>query len=162
MPSLLDHRDPAEAERILSVLRPGYAAEAALIGVEDFPPLRRTVTDIAASRNEFAGSCSGAVLAAVIEFGEGQVDGDAALDIASLAVHPQFARRGFGSVLVAWVLERCAGRAATVSTARSNFPAIALYGKLGFVFERSFVAPEGIECVALRRPPSRSANGSGR
>ncbi len=160
MPSLLDHRDPAEAERILSVLRPGYAAEAALIGVEDFPPLRRTVAEIAASRNEFAGFHRGAVLAAVIEFGEGQVDGDAALDIASLAVHPQFARRGFGSALVAWVLERCAGRAATVSTARSNFPAIALYGKLGFVFERGFVAPEGIECVALRRPPSRSANGS--
>jgi len=157
MPMLLDHRDRAEAERILAVLHAGYAAEAALIGAPDFPPLRRTAAAVAASGNRFAGSFSGTALAGVIEFGDG--DEEAAVDISSLAVHPRFARRGIGCELVRWVLERSAGRAVTVSTARANVPAIALYGKLGFAVERSFVTPEGIECSALRRSPGRAPEG---
>ncbi len=161
MPTLLHHRDPAEAERIRRVLHAGYAAEAVLIGVRDFPPLRRAAADIAASPNRFAGSFGSGLLAGVIEFGD--ADGNRAVrpatDIASLAVRPRFARQGLGLELVRWVLGLSAGRAVTVATARSNLPAIALYEKLGFVIERSFIASEGIECVALRRSPGQATKG---
>lgn len=161
MPTLLQHRDPAEAERIRRVLHAGYASEAALIGVRDFPPLRRTAAGIAASPNRFAGSFGSGLLAGVIEFGgtDGAGAVRPAIDIASLAVHPRFTRRGLGSELVRWVLGLSAGWAVTVATARCNLPAIALYEKLGFVIERSFVAAEGIECVAMRRPPGEALNG---
>jgi len=160
MPTLIDHRDPDTAERIHSVLQAGYAVEAALIGVAEFPPLRRTAMDIRYSPNRFAGSRHAGVLAGVIEFRVGRAP---AIDIASLAVHPDFARRGIGSQLVQWVLDRASSRAVTVSTAEANLPAIALYERLGFVRERRFTTREGIVCTALRRrgTPKRDREGVG-
>ena len=149
---LLDHRGPAEAEHIRCVLHAGYREEAALIGVEDFPPLRRSAADIAASPGRFVGCYSGEVLAGVVEYAsEDRADGQV-VDIASLAVDPGYARQGIGSRLVRFVVETSPGRAITVSTALSNLPAIALYRGLGFRIQRHFTAPGGIECVSLLRP----------
>lgn len=154
MPVVLDHRDPVVAERIHSVMQAGYAVEAALIGVADFPPLRRTAMDIVSSPNRFAGSHHAGILAGIVEF---SVDAAPTFDIASLAVHPDFARRGIGSGLVRWVLVLAGNRPVTVSTALSNVPAIALYERLGFSADRRFTTPDGIVCVALCRPPADAA-----
>jgi len=149
---LLDHRDPVEAEQIRCVLHAAYSEEAALIGAREFPPLHRTAADIAASPGGFHGYYLGDVLAGVIEYGSRARPGCPVVEISSLAVDPRHARQGIGSRLVGFVIETNPGRDVTVSTARSNTPAIILYQRLGFAVEREFTAPGGIECVALLRP----------
>ncbi len=55
--------------------------------------------------------------------------------LARLAVHPDFQRRGLGSMLVSDALGQLHRRGfdrATVNTQRSNLPSLALYDRLGF------------------------------
>lgn len=150
-----DHREAQVAERLHRVQRLAYAQEAELLGVVDFPPLRRTVESVRTCREEFFvatvdGEMAGA-LGVELE-GEGRT-------IASLVVAPQFQRRGVASALLAEVLRRYGAAELMVQTGAGNQPALRLYERAGFVeIRRWIVGPEALELVRLRRPPSIAGN----
>lgn len=142
----LDHTQIAQAKGIHTVFQKSYKIEAQLIGVENFPPLSRSIEDIASSKSEFYGFIDQQTLAAVIEI---QIS-EQHLDIHSLTVDPQFFRKGIAGKLINYVLNECDIKQATVETALVNAPAIKLYNKYGFAVFKQWTPSHGIEKVALR------------
>ena len=142
----LDHSKSLEANQICRTLLSSYAVEAQLIGVTDFPPLRRTATEILDSRSVFYGYWYENRLAAVTEI---EKDGENPPNIASFAVHPQFFRRGIGSELLQHIVLLLVSGRITVSTASQNIPAISLYEKHGFRNTGRWTTPDGIDMVTM-------------
>lgn len=143
----LNPRDAGVADEMHRVFQRSYRKEAELVGVEDFPPLRRTSQDLQDSTTEFYGCRIDGELAAVVEVeGKGRE-----LDICSMVVDPAFFRRGLASRLLKHLLALPLWETAVVETAVANAPAIALYEKLGFVEERRWQIEQGIQKLSLRR-----------
>ena len=138
------HREPAVAREIVDLQQIAYAAEAELLGFRRLPPLLESSSDIMASGERFSGVRSGTGLAGMIAT-ERDVD---PARISRLCVAPHHTREGIATVLVRHVLAE-AIRDVTVSTARANVPAIALYTGLGFVVTHSHASPEGLPLVTL-------------
>jgi ribosomal protein S18 acetylase RimI-like enzyme len=145
MIELLDHHAENVASQIHTVFQRSYEVEASLVGVEDFPPLRRSASLIRASKSEFLGEWIEADLASVAEFSQNGDD----LSIDSLVVHPRYFRRGLASGLLRSLLTRQDWQSAAVETAAANGPALALYEKFGFTESRRWHTSDGIEKVAL-------------
>ena len=144
--SRLDHTDPAQAERICRVLLASYAVEAALVGVEDFAPLRRGSREIRAATSTFYGGVTEGRLVAVAEIEE---TGEGTANIAGFVVHPDVFRQGIGSQLLQHVLTTVEATRFSVSTAAVNGPAIALYEKHGFRLRDRWSTPDGIDMITL-------------
>jgi ribosomal protein S18 acetylase RimI-like enzyme len=124
-----------------------YREEARLLGVENFPPLRRTVEDLGRSSSIWFGLSLDGTLAAVLEIEEHP----ARLHIASLIVHPDFVRRGLATRLLRYLLDvEFPGQAFSVATGAANTPAIRLYEKLGFQIQQRWKTGEGIAMVTLQ------------
>lgn len=149
----IDPRAAGLAARIHAVQLAAYRQEAALLGVTHFPPLDRTVADIAASTDTCIGAFDGDALLGVV--GVEQRGGRDAL-IASLTVRPDAQRRGIGRALVVAVAMQWLSQQLRVSTGAKNAPALALYRQLGFE-ERSrrLAGSEAIEVVELVAPAGR-------
>ncbi|MCW8091513.1 GNAT family N-acetyltransferase [Alteromonas sp. ASW11-130] len=148
MISKLDHSDDVVAEQVYSVFQKSYIIEAELIGVDEFPPLLRSVDKIKDASTLFYGFFERNNLAGVIEV---EVDGRR-LSIDSLAVHPHFFRRGIADKLISFVTNHFRYTEAVVETAAVNTPAIALYEKHGFQHYKTWTPSHGIEKVALKMP----------
>jgi len=144
---LLNHKAKRVAIQIHSIFQSAYKIEAGLIGVEDFPPLRRTVQHIKNSSSRFFGYKQANRILGIIEIDEAADK----LSIESLAVKPGFFGKGIGQSLVAFVLEFFNPESVDVQTASANKPAIRLYEKLGFSTEKSWSSKEGIKLVQLRK-----------
>ncbi len=144
----LDNRSAAIAAQIHGVFQRSYRREADLIGVDDFPPLRRTVRQIQSSDSRFLGLRDDTELAAVVEY---SIDGTH-LSIDNLAVDPRYFRRGFGTRILRALFDRTDFRTAGVETAAENAPAIGLYEKIGCRITRRWQTAEGIEKVELSCP----------
>ncbi len=147
MIELLDHYSESVAIQIYSVFQLSYKVEASLVGVKDFPPLRRNVSHIQSSSSQFLGQRIGADLAAVVEFM--QIGED--LSIESLVVHPRYFRRGLASQLLQSLLAEVRWQIADVETAAANNPALVLYRKFGFSESKRWKTVDGIEKVQLMR-----------
>ena len=65
---VLDVRNRDTADAVLEVQRAAYASEAALIGVDELPPLRETREDIVGSREQFLGASLDGALVGVISW----------------------------------------------------------------------------------------------
>jgi ribosomal protein S18 acetylase RimI-like enzyme len=143
---LLDHLSKSVAIQIHEVFQRSYKVEASLLGIDDFPPLRRNASLIQSSDSQFLGQRIGGDLAAVLEFTESGKD----LSIDSLVVHPQYFRRGLASQLLQSILARDSWRYAYVDTAAANNPALQLYRKFGFSESKRWTTADGIEKVRLR------------
>ena len=146
--TVLDHRASDVAVAIHKVLQRAYRVEGNLLGLDDFPPLRRTSEQITASAGVFWGGFVDAALVAVAEV---RLDTHATLHIDSLCVDPASARRGYGRQLMHHVLAAYTYAEAWVDTAEANVPAIRLYQQLGFMIARRWATPEGIPMVGLVR-----------
>ena len=145
MIELLEHRSESVAKQIYDVFQHSYKVEADLVGVEDFPPLRRKASHIQSSDSQFLGLRIGVDLAAVIEFTQtGEI-----LSIDSLVVHPQYFRRGLASHLLRSLLADVSWQFADVETAAVNRPAVVLYEKFGFSESKRWQTVDGIEKVQL-------------
>ena len=122
----IDVTDPAVARRVVDIQRAAYAVEAGLIGYDDIPPRRESAADVALRTDlEWVGSHEGDTLVGIV--GSSLSDGTVHID--RMAVHPDFARRGHGSALLAAIP---ASRDVIVSTGADNSPARAFYERHGF------------------------------
>lgn len=132
-----------------------YQIEGELIGVEDFPPLRRAATDIRATEATFFGCVENERLIAAAEVEEAK---DGGPHIGGFVVHPSEFRRGIGSKLLNHVLQSLADSRTTVSTAALNRPALSLYEKHGFTVVRQWnigsIEMVTLEYTALAADPA--------
>ncbi|ROS05444.1 acetyltransferase (GNAT) family protein [Sinobacterium caligoides] len=145
----LAHRKLAIATQIQPLMRRAYLHEAKIIGVEDFPPLHRTVSDIQQADTLFYGAWQQQQLAAVIEFEETEQQ----LNIDSLVVEPDCFRQGLASQLLTLSRQLAGGRPLHVETSANNIPAIALYQRHGFTRYRQWSMSPQIDLVALTTEP---------
>ncbi len=146
----LDGRAPLVAARIHAIQMLAYEQERAILGVVDFPPLRRTIADIVASSESFLGASLDQDLVGVIGI-EPHAERATRL-ISSLVVHPAQQRRGVGRRLVCAAIARNPSEALVVSTGAKNERAIRLYDSLGFTeTSRVIVGSESLELIRMRR-----------
>jgi ribosomal protein S18 acetylase RimI-like enzyme len=149
---LLQPADPLVAAQIHAVMMLAYAQEAALLQVQHFGPLDRTVADVQGSGDFFLAAFVDAQLVGVLSLGPD--DEPEQLCINSLVVHPHAQRRGVGRALVLDCLRRTGSAVVAVSTGALNAPALALYRQLGFVdYRRGEIGPEKLSLLKLRRDP---------
>ncbi|HSS49436.1 MAG TPA: GNAT family N-acetyltransferase [Thermoanaerobaculia bacterium] len=145
----LNHRERPTAESIRAIQLAAYSQEAKLLGVADFPPLRRSVDDLQASFEQFFGAYLGKALIGVVAIES--TDTPDQLCISSLVVAPAAQRSGVGTALLRELLRRFPTQTFVVSTGVANVPALALYERFGFVeLSRRFVGT--LELVQLCRP----------
>ncbi len=141
----LNNSDDYVARQIYTIFQASYKIEAALIGVVDFPPLKRSSEDIVNSRSDFYGYIEDHCIAAIIEVQEDENR----LDICSLVVAPEFFRKGIAGKLLRFALVKFHCSEAIVETAVLNTPAIKLYQKYGFVEYKRWTPSHGIEKLAF-------------
>jgi len=126
----------------------GYCVEAGLLGVSDFPPLKRTRREIADAESSFIGAYAHNGIAAVTEI---ETDQASTIDIAALVVLPKYFRMGLGTALVREIIEVHEGTRITVCTGARNAPALSLYTQLGFEASDTWIADDCIAMVKLVR-----------
>ncbi|BDX06335.1 GNAT family N-acetyltransferase [Planctobacterium marinum] len=143
----LDNSSVKVAEQIYRVFQNAYKVEAGIIGVSDFPPLKRTIEHITMSDTCFTGFLENDILAAVVET---QLANEV-LHIHSLTVAAEFFGRGIGKRLMHYVLQQEGYERAHVETALLNVPAINLYKKLGFAEIKRWIPSHGIEKIAFHK-----------
>lgn len=149
----LDHQQNRTATDIHAIMQAAYKIEAELLGVEDFHPLKRGITNIQTATTVFYGFQRNDSLAAVIEIEQLP---DSTIEIDSLVVTPAFFRQGLGSRILKHVFTLFPGRAFLVSTGAKNLPALNLYRKLGFIDSKLWETPCGIKMISLARPVTNS------
>lgn len=142
----LSHQQLPIANLIYDAFQISYPVEAALIGVDDFPPLKRTIIDIQGSQTSFYGYWVEGNLAGVVEV----LQDGSITDICSLVVVPAFFRQGIASSLLHFVIRLFPSEIVTVETGAANAPAIKLYRKVGFEEEKRWKMAIGIEKVKFR------------
>jgi GNAT superfamily N-acetyltransferase len=146
--SRLDHSTASVAAAIHGVMMAAYRLEAELLGVEDFPPLRRTPAEIAGVASRFLGITAAGVLVAVVEL---ETVGPAHVQIHSLVVTPAYCRRGLATALLRAVVGAHADDRISVYTGALNRRALRLYAAAGFHEQDRWATPEGIAMVTLYR-----------
>ena len=143
----VNHTDSLAAKLIRNIFQRSYKVEAELVGVEDFPPLNRTIEQFVNSKTVFFGLYKNNELAGLIEI-EFQND---LLDICSLVVDPKYFRQGVAGELLDFVLDKFQPKESIVETASVNNPAISLYNKKGFEIVKHWMTSIQIEKVKLIR-----------
>ena len=151
--------DEGVAEQLKLLHDSAYLVEAQLLGLDDFPPLNRTLESYLKSRSVFYGCihedcCVGSV--------ELEADISSVLGVSSLVVDPRFFRQGIATKLMMHVLSKAGSRRVIVSTATGNHPAINLYEGLGFRQADHWTTDAGIDLVLLEKCAGNMRSGSNR
>ena len=140
--------DDGIAERIKALHDAAYAVEAQLLGLDEFPPLKRTLASYAESRSVFFGYMHEGCCVGSIEL---ETENLPVLEVSSLVVDPKCSRRGIATKLMTHVLSKAGTRRVIVSTATANYPAIKLYEGLGFRAVDQWKTDDGIDIVQLEK-----------
>jgi ribosomal protein S18 acetylase RimI-like enzyme len=151
----LDIKQRETAEEVWSLQHPAYRVEATLIGVADLPPLLDTVKSLQTCGESFWGyrdDEEGDLIGAV----SFEPEREGLYAICRLMVHPNFMRRGIGSLLMRHVLSESSPFAKwTVTAEIRNLPAISLYESFGFErMDKSEPIP-GVTMLRLERGPEK-------
>jgi len=141
------HSKISNAEKIHALFQVSYRIEAALLGVTDFPPLRRTLSNIQNSNTQFFGLWKKDVLAAAAEIDQLKNT----LDVCSLVVHPKYFRQGIAQKLLVFIENYDDSKTLIVETGWANAPAIALYKKFGFHEKREYISERGIKKISFSK-----------
>ena len=149
----LAHGEPPVAEAIRVVMLEAYRVEAALLDVDDFVPLHRTASHIAATNALFLGVAVAGTLTAVAEV---ETPEPFHVHIGALVVRPGHFRRGLATALLLHIVATHREEAITVSTGVRNQPALLLYAAHGFQEHRRWTTDDGIPMVTLLRAPASS------
>jgi len=143
----IDHENIENSRRIYSIFQVSYKVEAELLNMDCFPPLNRNSENILTSDSEFYAFWKKDEVVGLVEiFTENEVT-----DIQSLVVHPQYFRQGIGMELVTFITNAIDSKLFVVETGIDNFPAVKLYGKLGFIEKRQWETKEGIIIVRFEK-----------
>ena len=150
------------AEQIHALQMMAYQQEAELLGIQDFPPLRRSIADIRQQAAQYWGiwqtdQTSNLVAAIGLEaLPDCSAGGAQCMLIASLVVAPEHQRQGLAKRLLTHLIHSQAHSAWQVSTAYQNHPARQLYQRCGFVEHSQFHLPlDGatpLHMVQMQRP----------
>jgi GNAT superfamily N-acetyltransferase len=151
--AVVDHRVLPVARALHAIQMAAYAQEAALLGAVRFPPLERTVADVAEAEETYLGAfIAGGLVGAL---GAAPEPAGRCVGIASLVVDPAHQRKGIARELLRRAIAQHPACDFTVQTGARNAPALALYGRFGFeACGRLFVGTERLALVQLRRPAS--------
>jgi GNAT superfamily N-acetyltransferase len=141
------HANITNAIVLQSLFQASYRIEAELLGVTDFPPLKRTISDFQNSTTQFFGLWKDNVLAATVEIHQLKNT----LDICSLVVHPTFFRQGIGQKLLLFLENFNASQTLIVETGWVNIPAITLYKKFGFQKTREYMGTGDIKKICFSK-----------
>lgn len=120
----------AHAGELLALQHAAYAVEARLIGDDRIPPLHETRDELVAAGLNWLLELGPEEHHIVGALGYRVELGGSMIDIDRLIVAPTLLRKGIGARLVHRALELAPK--AKVSTGRDNWPARALYERLGF------------------------------
>jgi GNAT superfamily N-acetyltransferase len=141
------------AEEVWALQHPAYRVEAALIGVSDLPPLRDTVKSLQKCGESFWGyrdDDEGDLIGAISFVQERE----AHYTICRMMVHPDFLRRGIGSLLMKHLLLGPPKFVTwTVTAEIRNLPALSLYESFGFIRSDTFEPIPGVTMQRLERAP---------
>ncbi len=150
--SRLTHHDNRQAAQIWNLFQAAYEIEAQVLGLQNFPPLNRTIHQIQKAKTTFYGCCSNTRLVAAME-----IDwcNKSTFHIDSFGVSPKHFRQGFGSKLLTGVLDELEWQQVTVATAVANAPARHLYQKHGFYPQKYWLTADNISMVTLLLEKSR-------
>ena len=143
----LQHNDIETSRQIYSVFQLSYAVEAELLGVKEFPPLKRPLESYLNSCNDFYGYLENNLLAGVIEVERT----DTYIDINSLVVKPKFFRQGIGRKLIEFTFNSFDSKLFIVETGVKNKPAIELYKKLGFKEKKQWNTDFGVRKILFEK-----------
>jgi ribosomal protein S18 acetylase RimI-like enzyme len=144
--STLDHHDQHQARQIWQLFQSAYEIEAQILGLKNFPPLNRTVRQIQEAPTTFYGGWQDDELVAGTEL-EGLDDDH--FHINSFGVSPDHFRKGYGSQLLIGLLDELVWQTMTVTTAVANLPALELYKKHGFHFQKQWNTPDNFQMMTL-------------
>ena len=142
----INNKENKIAKEIHAIFQASYTVEAEILKAVDFPPLRRTVSQILNSDSEFYAYFLIKDIAGVIEI-ESHED---LTHIQSLVVYPRYFRRGIGNKLVQFILEKCKSKTFTVETGVDNHPAIKLYHRCGFKEQKQWDTEHGVRKVRFK------------
>lgn len=141
----IDHSTLKMSKLIFDIFQKSYAVEARLLKHDDFPPLKRTVSDIQHSKTTFYGSFIEDQLCAVMELEIYENH----IHIRSLTVAPEFFRKGIGYRLLCFVRDAFQVDLLTVETGHDNFPAVNFYLNFGFKKNNIWMTEVGIEKISF-------------
>jgi ribosomal protein S18 acetylase RimI-like enzyme len=147
----LDIKQRETAEEVWALQHTAYRVEAALIGVADLPPLRDTVNSLQTCGESFWGYRDGEDddLIGAISF---EPEREGHYVICRLMVHPDYMRRGIGSLLMRHLLTESSRFATwTVTAEIRNLPAISLYESFDFERNDTFEPIPGVTLLRLER-----------
>ncbi|MCK0146246.1 GNAT family N-acetyltransferase [Arenibacter sp. F26102] len=141
------HSEISNAVKLHELFRVSYRIEAELLGVTDFPPLRRTLSEFQNSNTQFYGFWKDDILAAAVEIDQLKNT----LNICSLVVDPKYFRQGIARRLLLFVEDYDDSETLIVETGWANAPAIALYKKFGFQETREYNSEGGIKKICFSK-----------
>ena len=144
---ILNLKDEPVAQRLIEVQKAAYEVEAGLIGSDNIPPLHDTVERLRESNETFIGAFVEETLIGAVSY---KIEGST-LDIHRMMVHPDYFRRGCGSILLSYVFMVPRIKRFIVSTGTKNEPAKRLYKKHGFVEIHTFEVDEGISITEFEK-----------
>ncbi|MDY0940132.1 GNAT family N-acetyltransferase [Priestia megaterium] len=147
MLQILEHRRVDIALQIVAVQVEAYQEEAKLIGFSDIPQLTESKEDIMKSKEVFIGEMIEGKLAGVLSFEKE----NGRLTICRLVVRPRYFRKGIGSRLLTYVLQRYPECECMVSTAERNTPAIKLYEAHQFSIIKHTAAADNLVLVTMKK-----------
>ena len=142
----IDHTSFIISKKIHAIFQISYAVEAKLLKHDDFPPLKRTVTQIQESQTSFYGFYLKQELVAVMELETYENH----IHIRSLTVAPKNFRQGIGFRLLNFVRDRFKVDLLTVETGHGNTPAVHFYLDFGFKKNKVWMTDVGIEKISFR------------
>lgn len=135
------------SNQIYSIFQLSYTVEAKLLGIADFPPLKRPLESYLKSNNMFFGFSENTELAGVIEV----EFNNRYTEINSLVVSPKFFRRGIARKLLQFIFNRFDSKFFIVETGVNNKPATELYQKLDFKEIKQWDTDFGIRKIRFER-----------
>ena len=143
----LNNKKNKIAKEIRAIFQASYIVEANILKAVDFPPLKRTASQILNSNSEFYAYYLIKNIAGVIEI-ENHED---LTHIQSLVVYPKYFRNGIGSKLVQFILDNYKSKIFTVETGIENHPAIKLYKSFGFQEQEQWDTNHGVRKVRFEK-----------
>lgn len=147
MIKLIDIHHITHAQAVLDVQIPAYQVEAALIGYDDIPALKDTVSTLQKSDELFYGYYEHNILCAIISF---KIEHNI-LDIHRLVVHPNYFKRGIAQALLNFVMHDFPVAKIVVATGTNNLPAINLYTKNNFIIVDKKTVASGLSLTFLEK-----------